>query len=129
MNVEFKNRTEGIASIDVKRQVDDHPLCSSLQLFATAVPTYNNTALIGSYENRSTSAYVTSIGTAVLDCCRVIPSGVVCFFPSYAYVRERVYVYIEIHSYDFILVMLLKDDMILNELFYSLLQFLGILNR
>ena len=47
LNVEFKNQMEGVASIDVHRQ-----------LFAVAVPSYHNVSLLGSYKNRSNPLYM-----------------------------------------------------------------------
>ena len=47
------------------------------------VPSYHTVPLIGSYENRSNQSYIAANGDAVFDCVSVIPSGVVCFFPSY----------------------------------------------
>lgn len=47
LNITFQNQMEGIASIDVHRQ-----------LFAAVVPSYHNVSLLGSYQNRSNPLYM-----------------------------------------------------------------------
>lgn len=49
LNISFQNQMEGIASIDVRRQ-----------LFAAVVPSYHNVSLLGSYQNRSNPLYMVS---------------------------------------------------------------------
>ena len=39
--------------------------------------------LLSSYSNRSNAAYVSDLGAAVVNVCRVVPDGVLVFFPSY----------------------------------------------
>ena len=53
LNITFQNQMEGIASIDVRRQ-----------LFAAVVPSYHNVSLLGSYQNRSNPLYMVKKRTA-----------------------------------------------------------------
>ena len=40
-------------------------------------------ALLSSYANRGNTAYVSDLGSAIVNVCRVVPDGVLIFFPSY----------------------------------------------
>jgi regulator of telomere elongation helicase 1 len=44
--------------------------------------------LSSSYENRSSTNYVTDMGNAIISFCSVIPDGVLVFFPSYGVMQQ-----------------------------------------
>ena len=55
------------------------------QVWAGVVPCGpDGVELTGTFQVASTLAYQDSIGQAVLQCCRVIPDGVLLFLPSYS---------------------------------------------
>ncbi|XP_077502103.1 regulator of telomere elongation helicase 1 homolog [Amblyomma americanum] len=51
---------------------------------------YDGQLLNCSYDNRNNPAYLASLGRTVCNLCRVIPGGVLLFFPSYAVMRNFV---------------------------------------
>lgn len=51
---------------------------------------YDGELLNCSYENRNNPNYVASLGRTVCNLCRVIPGGVLLFFPSYAVMKNFV---------------------------------------
>ncbi|CCJ29870.1 unnamed protein product [Pneumocystis jirovecii] len=45
---------------------------------------------IFNYEKRNNDDILNELGSALINLCRVIPDGVICFFPSYDYLEEIV---------------------------------------
>ncbi|CDW56786.1 Helicase C 2 and DEAD 2 domain containing protein [Trichuris trichiura] len=43
----------------------------------------DGTSLNGSYANRSNKKYLASLGNSVVNLCRIVPQGLLVFFPSY----------------------------------------------
>ena len=44
--------------------------------------------LNGSFQHQESAAYQDELGETVLQCCGVIPHGVLCFFPSYSFLDK-----------------------------------------
>lgn len=51
---------------------------------------YDGEILNCSYDNRNNPAYIGSLGRTLCNLCRIIPGGVLLFFPSYAVMRNFV---------------------------------------
>ncbi|KAG5673468.1 hypothetical protein PVAND_003513 [Polypedilum vanderplanki] len=49
--------------------------------------------LTGSYDNRENQAYLKSMGMTIVGLCRVIPNGVLVFFPSYPLMNKFIEVW------------------------------------
>jgi Fanconi anemia group J protein len=45
-------------------------------------------SLNGSYQYQDSAGYQDELGETVLQCCRAIPHGVLCFFPSYSFLDK-----------------------------------------
>ncbi|KAI8817649.1 helicase C-terminal domain-containing protein [Fimicolochytrium jonesii] len=43
--------------------------------------------LSSSYENRKSPAYITDLGNAIVNFVRIVPDGLLCFFPSYTVLK------------------------------------------
>jgi chromosome transmission fidelity protein 1 len=59
-----------------------------LAVSLSAGPT--GTKLSLTYQHRGESGVITELGRVLLNVCSVVPEGVVCFFPSYAYMNQVV---------------------------------------
>ena len=46
------------------------------------------TRLNGNYQNRSNADYQMGIGTCIVNLCRIIPDGILVFFPSYSFMQQ-----------------------------------------
>ncbi|KAJ3039188.1 hypothetical protein HDV00_012511 [Rhizophlyctis rosea] len=54
------------------------------QIFVGIIPRGpSNQLLSSSYENRNSQGYVADLGNTIVNCARVIPDGLLVFFPSY----------------------------------------------
>jgi regulator of telomere elongation helicase 1 len=45
-------------------------------------------ALNSSYQNRDNAAYKSDLGTTLVNLCRIVPDGLLVFFPSYALLQN-----------------------------------------
>lgn len=52
------------------------------------------------YENRNTTSMISSAGDALVTFCSIIPHGVVCFFPSYAYMYHLLDIWKSLKIYE-----------------------------
>ncbi|GIY04856.1 hypothetical protein CDAR_232831 [Caerostris darwini] len=50
----------------------------------------DNTPLNSSFQNRSNEKYIASLGRTICNFCRMIPDGLLVFFPSYSVMRSNV---------------------------------------
>lgn len=67
-----------------------HVIDVEKQLWVGTIPRgRSNVAFNAVFKNADTFSFQDDIGEAIVDCCRVIPHGVLCFFPSYG-LLERV---------------------------------------
>ena len=51
----------------------------------------NGLPLLGNHQNIQSFAYQDELGLALIDIVKVIPNGVLCFFPSYSTLNSLLY--------------------------------------
>lgn len=78
---------------------NDHVI-KSHQLFVGCIPSYNNQALLATYENRNNMNYLKALGDCVFDLIVCIPFGVLIFFASYGSMAETIKTWKKLNIYD-----------------------------
>ncbi|XP_073982293.1 ATP-dependent DNA helicase DDX11 isoform X2 [Rhodnius prolixus] len=94
---EFKERLFNVCGVPTSRII--HFSCGHVIPKENILPVIVCTGPTGkqldfSYSSRSSTLMLNEIGRLLINVCNVVPSGVVCFFPSYEYVKE-VYEFLE----------------------------------
>jgi Rad3-related DNA helicase len=62
----------------------DHIVDLPTRLRSLMIPLYDGVELDSSYKNASNPRYLTAMRSAIAECCRHVPHGLVVFFSSYA---------------------------------------------
>ncbi|RTG90878.1 fanconi anemia group J protein [Schistosoma bovis] len=73
LNVQFPLRLEA-----------NHVISNSRLLVTTLSHGPNGTRLCATYQHQNTYTFQDDIGTVVVNACRLVPGGVLCFLPSYS---------------------------------------------
>uniref|UniRef100_T1H8V1 DNA helicase n=1 Tax=Rhodnius prolixus TaxID=13249 RepID=T1H8V1_RHOPR len=94
---EFKERLFNVCGVPTSRII--HFSCGHVIPKENILPVIVCTGPTGkqldfSYSSRSSTLMLNEIGRLLINVCNVVPSGVVCFFPSYEYEKE-VYEFLE----------------------------------
>ena len=74
LGISFSNKLETQHIINMKEQI-----------MVSCLPIANNgTTLTGTFKNVDSLNYQDALGDTILDICKYVPSGVLCFVPSYS---------------------------------------------
>ncbi|XP_029836155.3 regulator of telomere elongation helicase 1 homolog [Ixodes scapularis] len=72
-------------------QLENPHVISDKQIYVSVLSNGCDGQLLNcTYENRSNTSYLASLGRSISNFCRVIPGGVLLFFPSYAVMKSFV---------------------------------------
>eukprot|EP01130_Rhizamoeba_saxonica_P008546 TRINITY_DN345_c0_g1_i5.p1 TRINITY_DN345_c0_g1~~TRINITY_DN345_c0_g1_i5.p1 ORF type:complete len:408 (+),score=71.82 TRINITY_DN345_c0_g1_i5:1072-2295(+) len=66
----------------------DHVINLDRQLWAGCISKIDNQSLQSIYANRDNQDYQDSIGETLVKLCEIIPNGILCFFPSYTFMKK-----------------------------------------